>query len=67
MELSSKQEKGLIKIGEGLRELRKQAGYKSYENFAFDHEINWVQNGLVDVCNFEVKASFAGSYFPYAI
>jgi hypothetical protein len=43
MELTSKQEKRLIKIGERLRVVRKAAGYKSYENFAFDHEINRVQ------------------------
>ncbi len=48
MKLSSKQEKRLIKIGERLRELRKQAGYKSYENFAFDNELNRVQYGRME-------------------
>lgn len=48
MELSVKNEKRLIKIGERLRELRIKAGYKSYENFAFDHEINRVQYGRME-------------------
>jgi transcriptional regulator with XRE-family HTH domain len=48
MELSTKHEKRLIKIGEKLRELRKKAGYKSYENFAFDNEINRVQYGRME-------------------
>lgn len=48
MELTSKQEKRLQKIGERLRELRKQAGYKSYENFAFDNEVNRVQYGRME-------------------
>jgi hypothetical protein len=48
MELSSKSEKRLIKIGERLRELRKKADYKSYENFAFDHELNRVQYGRME-------------------
>jgi hypothetical protein len=48
MELSAKNEKRLLKIGERLRALRKQAGYKSYENFAFDHELNRVQYGRME-------------------
>jgi hypothetical protein len=48
MELSTKHEKRLIKIGEKLRELRKTSGYKSYENFAFDNEINRVQYGRME-------------------
>ncbi len=48
MELSVKNEKRLIKIGERLRELRKKMGYKSYENFAFDNEINRVQYGRME-------------------
>ena len=48
MELSVKNEKRLIKIGERLRELRKKVGYKSYENFAFDNEINRVQYGRME-------------------
>lgn len=48
MELNSKQEKRLLKIGERLRDLRKKAGYKSYENFAFDNEINRVQYGRME-------------------
>ena len=48
MELSVKNEKRLIKIGERLRELRIKEGYKSYENFAFDNEINRVQYGRME-------------------
>ena len=48
MELTSKQEKRLLKIGEKLRDLRKKAGYKSYENFAFDNELNRVQYGRME-------------------
>lgn len=48
MALTSKQEKRLYKIGERLRELRKKSGYKSYENFAFDNDINRVQYGRME-------------------
>lgn len=48
MELSEKNEKRLLKVGEKLRQLRKGAGYKSYENFAFDHELNRVQYGRME-------------------
>ncbi len=48
MELSAKNEKRLIKIGDKLRELRKGAGYKSYENFSFDNELNRVQYGRME-------------------
>ena len=48
MALSPKHEKRLAKIGEKLRELRKKAGYASYENFAFDHELNRVQYGRME-------------------
>ena len=48
MELSAKHEKQLIKVGDLLRTLRKKAGYKSYENFAFDNEINRVQYGRME-------------------
>lgn len=48
MELSAKNEKRLIKIGERLRDLRKKSGYKSYENFAFDNELNRVQYGRME-------------------
>ena len=48
MELSPKHEKQLIKVGDRLRTLRKKAGYKSYENFAFDNEINRVQSGRME-------------------
>ena len=48
MELSNKNEKRLIKIGERIRELRIKAGYKSYETFAFDNEIIRVQYGRME-------------------
>lgn len=48
MELSVKHEKQLIKVGDRLRVLRKKAGYKSYENFAFDNDINRVQYGRME-------------------
>ena len=48
MEVSTKHEKRLIKIGERLRDLRKKAKYKSYENFAFDNELNRVQYGRME-------------------
>lgn len=48
MELSAKNEKRLIKVGDRLRELRKSAGHKSYENFAFEHELNRVQYGRME-------------------
>ncbi len=48
MELLPKHEKRLTKIGERLREMRKAAGYSSYENFAFDNELNRVQYGRME-------------------
>jgi hypothetical protein len=48
MELSPKHKKRLVKVGERLREMRKSAGYKSYENFAFDNELNRVQYGRME-------------------
>lgn len=48
MEISRKNEKRLAKVGEKLRTLRKDAGYKSYENFAFDNELNRVQYGRME-------------------
>ena len=48
MEILPKNEKRLIKVGEKLREFRKKAGYKSYENFAFDHDLNRVQYGRME-------------------
>ena len=38
----------LKKIGQRLRELRKEKGFKSYEQFAFTHEINRVQYGYYE-------------------
>jgi hypothetical protein len=48
MELTKKQQKRLLKIGERLRELRVKAGYKSYENFAYDNDVNRVQYGRME-------------------
>jgi hypothetical protein len=45
---TNKNEKRLVKIGERLRDYRKKAGYKSYENFAFDNDINRVQYGRME-------------------
>jgi transcriptional regulator with XRE-family HTH domain len=44
----------LDRIGKKLAELRKKKGYKSYESFAFDHEIPrmqyWrIENGKTNV------------------
>jgi transcriptional regulator with XRE-family HTH domain len=30
----------IVKIGNKIRELRKKAGYTSYENFAFDNDLS---------------------------
>lgn len=48
MELSQKHEKRIAKIGERIRQLRVDAGYTSYETFAFDHEIPRVQYGRME-------------------
>jgi hypothetical protein len=48
MEKTIKHEKRLAKIGERIKELRKGAGYTSYESFAFDHEIPRVQYGRME-------------------
>lgn len=41
-------EKRVRKIGDRIRELRKKAGYTSYENFAFDNDIPRVQYGRLE-------------------
>ena len=48
MELSQKHEKRIAKIGERIRQLRVDAGYTSYETFAFDNEIPRVQYGRIE-------------------
>jgi hypothetical protein len=48
MEKSNKYDKRIKKIGERLRELRKKAGYTSYESFAFDHDVPRVQYGRME-------------------
>jgi len=45
------------KIGERIKQLRKKADYKNYENFAFDNEINRVQYGKMETgTNFTIKS-----------
>jgi hypothetical protein len=48
MPLSPKHEKRLHKVGEKLRLLRQEAGYTSYEKFAYDNELNRVQYGRME-------------------
>lgn len=36
------------KIGERIKHIRKEAGYKNYENFAFENDINRVQYGRME-------------------
>ena len=48
MEITPKHEKRIAAIGSKLKELRKQAGYTSYENFAFDNELPRVQYGRME-------------------
>ena len=45
---TSKYDKRIQKIGDRIRELRKNAGYTSYENFAFDNDIPRVQYGRME-------------------
>lgn len=40
---TSKAEKRLLSIANKLKKLRKDAGYTSYENFAFDNDLPRVQ------------------------
>jgi len=45
------------KIGERLKQIRKEAGYKNYENFAFENDINRVQYGRMESGkNFTMKS-----------
>lgn len=48
MQIPPKNEKRIKKIGDRIRELRKAAGYTSYETFSFDHEIPRVQYGRLE-------------------
>ena len=48
MEIAPKHEKRIQKIGERVRDLRKEMGYTSYESFAFDHDIPRVQYGRLE-------------------
>ena len=55
MERSNKYEKRIGKIADRLRKLRKEAGYTSYENFAFDNDIPRVQYGRMETgVNFRI-------------
>jgi hypothetical protein len=36
------------KIGDRIKQIRKDAGYKNYENFAFENDINRVQYGRME-------------------
>ncbi|MEM6718125.1 MAG: helix-turn-helix transcriptional regulator [Bacteroidota bacterium] len=38
-------EENLEKLGKRLKDLRKQKGYRNYEQFAFDHNISRAQYG----------------------
>ena len=49
MERSNKYDKRIKKIADRLRELRKEAGYTSYENFAYDNDIPRVQYGRMEI------------------
>ena len=48
MEVTRSHEKRIKLIGDKLRKLRTDAGYTSYENFAFDNEIPRVQYGRLE-------------------
>ena len=48
MEIPKKHEKRIAKIGDKLRALRTEAGYTSYENFAFDNDIPRVKYGRME-------------------
>ncbi|MCG3165656.1 MAG: hypothetical protein POELPBGB_01424 [Bacteroidia bacterium] len=43
MKETKKLDKRITQIAEKLREMRKDAGYKSLEQFAFDHGISRIQ------------------------
>lgn len=47
----------IIAAGKRLRELRIEAGYTSYENFAFENELPRVQYGRMEKgTNFTIKS-----------
>ena len=48
MEISPKNEKRMAKVGEKLKELRKNAGFKSYEKFSNEYDLNRVQYGRME-------------------
>lgn len=47
----------LKEIGNRIKQIRKEAGYKNYENFAFENDINRVQYGRMESGkNFTIKS-----------
>lgn len=47
----------LKRIGDRIKQLRKDAGYKNYENFAFDNDLNRVQYGKMESgINFTIRS-----------
>lgn len=51
------EEEIIKKIGERIKQIRKDAGYKNYENFAFENDINRVQYGRMESGkNFTMKS-----------
>lgn len=44
-EVTDYSEEQLKKIGNRMRQLRKEQGFKNYEQFAFTHELNRAQYG----------------------
>ena len=55
MNKSVKYQKRIQKIGEKIKRLRKDAGYSSYETFAFDNELPRVQYGRLEKgVNFQI-------------
>lgn len=46
-----------IKVGERMKELRLKKGYKSYEQFAFDHDIGRAQYGKYEKGSEDLRLS----------
>ncbi len=56
-ELTNLDEQIIKNIGLKLKELRKAAGFKNYENFAFENDLNRVQYGRMETgINFTIKS-----------
>lgn len=55
----SKKDERLIEIGGMFRKLRKEAGYSSQENFAYDHGISRIQYSRIESgANMQLKTFF---------